>query len=106
MVRKQKGDTMKGSEKQINWALEIEAKYNHFVDTFHGGVKIECDDAKFWIENAQVSNITFNRVPFKFEAYTFLRSDLYVDNKILRQQCKDGLISMDAYNMILTGEVK
>jgi hypothetical protein len=96
---------MKGSEKQIAWAKEIEAKYNHLVDTF-GGQKIECDDASFWITHGQVTNIGFEILPVKLEAWNFLRSDLFVDKASLRSQSQNGLITRDAAQLILRDEVK
>jgi len=97
---------MVGTEKQIAWAKDIEAKYNHFVDTF-GGEKIKCNDAKFWIDHvAQVNNVTFGVVPTRFEAYSFIRSGKYIDDRVLRQQSMDGLISRDAAILIMQGEIK
>ena len=98
-------EKMKGSEKQIAWATQLEAEYNHMVDTF-GGKKIESEDASFWITYGRVTNITYKTLPIKFEAYSFLRSDLFVDNNSLRSQSQNGLITKDAAMMIMRGDVK
>jgi hypothetical protein len=96
---------MRGSDKQIKWATEIQAKYNHMVETF-GGEKIECDDAKFWIEYGQVTNISYGNLPVIFEAYSFLKGENFIDKNSLRAQSSAGLISRDAAQIILRGEVK
>ena len=100
---------MKGSKKQIAWAKEIEAKYNHLVDTF-GGQKIECDDASFWIEHGQVTNIGFEKLPVKLEAWNFLRTNGLTNVKVTDMVAWDavdnGILSELAANEIYTYRVK
>ena len=99
--------TLIGSEKQIKWAEDIRKEYNHYIDTF-GGEKVDCEDAKFWIEYGRVTNITYKEVSTRLEAYNFIRSNNFIDRTqtTLRQQSKDGLISRDAAMLIIEGYVK
>jgi hypothetical protein len=96
---------MQGSEKQIKWALEIMAEYNRIIKNF-GGESIECDDASFWINYGKnVNNINYKTLPTLWEAYSFLQSGNFVDNKSLRSQSMAGLISKDAALLIQNNTV-
>lgn len=99
--------TLIGTEKQIKWAEELRNEYLRLVGKF-GGEDIDSEDSKFWIENAQVTNITYKSIPIKLEAYNFLRSEKYVDKtqKTLKSQSEKGLITKAAAMMIIQGEVK
>ena len=95
--------TLLGSEKQVKWAESLRAEYLRLVKKF-GGVEIDCEDAKFWIEHAQVNNITYKNVPAKLEAYEFLKSigEKRIDATDMRawDAYDNGLLSEEAINII------
>lgn len=100
---------LKGSRKQIKWAEDIRKQYIHFVEEF-GGEMVDCEDAKFWIEYAQVSALNYEKVPTRLEAYEFLkrtglRPKDFSDNCVW-ERVDAGELSEEAGSMIYQGEVR
>ena len=93
-----------GSEKQIKWAESIRAEYYRLVEMF-GGEKIDCEDAKFWIEHGRVSNISMKSLPDFLIAYSWVKEGLSEDDMYdLAESDEDKYTK--ALKLVLGGWVK
>lgn len=105
--RMDKMKTLIGSEKQTKWAESLRAEYLRLVKEF-GGINVDCEYSKFWIENAQVTSITYSNLPLKLEAYNFIHSANFIDatQSSVKAYIASEKITRDAAMMIYRGEVK